>query len=421
MTRFIRPIVKKVGNKNSFFNKLKDWNNNFFIALLTFVFFITAFIFSTPSQADLLQKTKGVLEGRMYPYDGKQKYIKLGRPFKATIEIWPWKESKLLKYQKILGKVILNYFFVSKVESIKRSGNNFDVLEVVVDLVLVKEFSDYSLQYLKLNGKKLSLYLEKIQVVKDPKVGKLVVSGIPSHPLLTPLRLTSFIEDAKKVPTSLLLGFSKNQVIVLTALLAVLLILLAIKVKRNSSQLYKVGHQGQQKGFKGHEGQRESRLMSFNNFFKKAFGFVFYRKGSDPESNQIEGEQNQMTDLGTKAAPSGQTDESDNEEGHHEEETHEEDHHEDDSKKLKLIEGEEGTLEYWEEVFEIAQGREELELIYERKNQWLDYMGGMNPAAHNFLNTVEKYRYKPDWDEDELDECLAYFDELRPLLKGDGK
>ncbi len=72
----------------------------------------------------------------------------------------------------------------------------------------------------------------------------------------------------------------------------------------------------------------------------------------------------------------------------------------------------------WKKQFCDANSRDELEIIYKKKNEWLDYIGGETPPILHFLTTINSIQYKKEWTEFEELQVRDAFDEIRSIFEG---
>lgn len=153
-------------------------------------------------------ETRGILE----PIEGNSIVVGEAYPFKLTL--LPF-EKRLITKERLQGKPFLNIFHIANVEEIKTSENNYDAVEVFLDLVLVKkvEFREAYIWNLEdrnipiempsLSVNDVSLNTKSFILLKTPNVdfknkNYYMVGGILIGIALLLLALIMFIKSGKK-------------------------------------------------------------------------------------------------------------------------------------------------------------------------------------------------------------------------------
>lgn len=102
-------------------------------------------------------ETRGILkslEGNVTIVGEVQRYSLTLVPF----------EKRLLKKEDLEGKRFLGNFYVSQVFSIKKSENNYDAVEVVLDLITVQKFDPSKFVIWNLGDRNIPVDIEKTEV-----------------------------------------------------------------------------------------------------------------------------------------------------------------------------------------------------------------------------------------------------------------
>jgi hypothetical protein len=102
-------------------------------------------------------ETRGILE----PLEGPSMVVGESYPFKLTL--LPF-EKRLISKETLEGSRFLDLFFVSNVESIITSENNYDAIEVYLDLVLVKKAELRGVYIWNLGDRNIPIELPNINV-----------------------------------------------------------------------------------------------------------------------------------------------------------------------------------------------------------------------------------------------------------------
>ena len=74
-------------------------------------------------------------------------------------------------------------------------------------------------------------------------------------------------------------------------------------------------------------------------------------------------------------------------------------------------------LTKYREMFLDAKLRQDYELIYMKRMEWLTLLPIQTAACNDFFSTMEKHQYKKEWSVEELNEVEAFFDYLRGSFK----
>ena len=72
---------------------------------------------------------------------------------------------------------------------------------------------------------------------------------------------------------------------------------------------------------------------------------------------------------------------------------------------------------YFQTLFHNAKERNQFEEIYQKKNEWLDYIPEKNQTLQFFFKTLEEHQYKKSWTKEELFEVKSAFDKIRGGIK----
>lgn len=64
-----------------------------------------------------------------------------------------------------------------------------------------------------------------------------------------------------------------------------------------------------------------------------------------------------------------------------------------------------------------SNSREDFEMIYLKKDDWLKFVNEMTPSHDNFFKTLNAYQFKKNWERDELEEVKISFDNIRSSFK----
>lgn len=121
-------------------------------------------------------ETRGILKN----IDGENAIV--GEVNRYLLTLVPF-EEQLLKKNNLEGKTFLDNFYVSEVLSIKSSQNNYDAVEVVLDLIPVRKFDTKKFYIWSLEGrnipvditvediKDVSLVQKNFSLFKTPSIG----------------------------------------------------------------------------------------------------------------------------------------------------------------------------------------------------------------------------------------------------------
>ncbi len=110
------------------------------ITLIIFIINLSLYALETKGQLEIdSSRTNGAIVGETYS---------------ATLTLVPFNED-LLNATDLENKIFLDYFYVSRVLSIKPSDNNADALMVYLDLVLVKKFENQSFKIWPLHSRNI--------------------------------------------------------------------------------------------------------------------------------------------------------------------------------------------------------------------------------------------------------------------------
>ena len=67
----------------------------------------------------------------------------------------------------------------------------------------------------------------------------------------------------------------------------------------------------------------------------------------------------------------------------------------------------------YDELFRSASKREDFELIYKEKDQWLKLLVTQAPAHNEFFKVINQYQFKKDWSNEDNTIVLSAFDTIR--------
>ncbi len=73
-------------------------------------------------------------------------------------------------------------------------------------------------------------------------------------------------------------------------------------------------------------------------------------------------------------------------------------------------------ISYWNSLFQTTKDREGVEVIYARKSEWLDIVGGETPPIRNFFESLDAIQYKQSWTDIEEHKVLEAFDDIRGIF-----
>ena len=121
---------------------------------MKFLYLFVLFIYSLNG---FTVETRGILE----PLEGPSMIVGESYPFKLTL--LPF-EKRLIKKEMLEGKRFLNLFFVSSVDSVTTSENNYDAIEVYLDLVLTKKADLRGVYIWNLEDRNIPIELPTINV-----------------------------------------------------------------------------------------------------------------------------------------------------------------------------------------------------------------------------------------------------------------
>lgn len=71
------------------------------------------------------------------------------------------------------------------------------------------------------------------------------------------------------------------------------------------------------------------------------------------------------------------------------------------------------AIKKYDELFRIANKREDFEKIYQEKNHWLELLEIKSPAHQEFFKILDQYQYKKEWNNEDYTEVRASFDVIR--------
>ena len=71
----------------------------------------------------------------------------------------------------------------------------------------------------------------------------------------------------------------------------------------------------------------------------------------------------------------------------------------------------------YDDIFTKAIVREDFEMIYLKRSEWLGLLIEVTPSHENFFNILNSHQFKKSWDNDELDEVRISFDYIRGSFK----
>jgi len=126
--------------------------------------FCIAFVYFIFLHATVLIAQSAQIQGKFINLDS-DKSLKVGDTFQGKLEIWPTNQKKIdFKKEDLIGKIIMGLFFTQNIESINQSANNNEVLEILGQFMLVREFKDQTLQQLKLNETSIGVSIEGMKL-----------------------------------------------------------------------------------------------------------------------------------------------------------------------------------------------------------------------------------------------------------------
>ena len=67
----------------------------------------------------------------------------------------------------------------------------------------------------------------------------------------------------------------------------------------------------------------------------------------------------------------------------------------------------------YDEIFRRASKREDFELIYQEKNNWLKLLESRAPAHNEFFRILNEFQYKKEWSNEDYNEVRSSFDIIR--------
>ncbi|PIK14463.1 hypothetical protein [Halobacteriovorax sp. JY17] len=70
----------------------------------------------------------------------------------------------------------------------------------------------------------------------------------------------------------------------------------------------------------------------------------------------------------------------------------------------------------WNNLFQNAKRRADVEIIYAKKSEWLNIIGGETPPIINFFETLNAIQYKQSWNDIEEHKVLEAFDDIRGIF-----
>ncbi|WP_127715264.1 hypothetical protein [Halobacteriovorax sp. HLS] len=73
--------------------------------------------------------------------------------------------------------------------------------------------------------------------------------------------------------------------------------------------------------------------------------------------------------------------------------------------------------DHWNQVFQNAQTRKDLEDIYLKREEWVNHLGGETPPILHFFDSIAKIQYKKEWSDFEQLQVNDSFDELRRMFE----
>jgi hypothetical protein len=90
----------------------------------------------------------------------------------AQLLLNPYETKDLSSLKELEGKNFIDFFFVNKVKSVKRSENNFDVVLIELDLILIKAFKQREFYIWVHRDLNIPVEFKKIDVKKNDKTDK---------------------------------------------------------------------------------------------------------------------------------------------------------------------------------------------------------------------------------------------------------
>lgn len=84
--------------------------------------------------------------------------------------------------------------------------------------------------------------------------------------------------------------------------------------------------------------------------------------------------------------------------------------------KAKLKREEQNKIDHWKNLLRMAESREDIEYLYDKKNIWMDALGGKNPQFLQLLDLINKHQYKRDWSSDDMSEIDFVLSEIKESL-----
>lgn len=133
-------------------------------------------IFSLLLKLSLAVETRGMLK----PLEGQAIVVGESYPFKLTL--LPF-EKRLIKKEDLEGKQLFNLFYVVEIKSVGVSENNYDAVEVILDLVLLKKAELRDVYIWNLKDRNIPVDVEKL-TINDVKLNirDFIVLNTPSVP-----------------------------------------------------------------------------------------------------------------------------------------------------------------------------------------------------------------------------------------------
>jgi len=82
-------------------------------------------------------------------------------------------------------------------------------------------------------------------------------------------------------------------------------------------------------------------------------------------------------------------------------------------KKKKIRLEEKKVRDNWVNLIQMAESRTDIEYLYEKRDVWMNVLGGKNPQFIQLLDVINKHQYKKDWKDEDLTEINFILSEIK--------
>jgi hypothetical protein len=74
------------------------------------------------------------------------------------------------------------------------------------------------------------------------------------------------------------------------------------------------------------------------------------------------------------------------------------------------------NIDHWKNLVKMAESRDDIEYLYEKRDKWIEALGGQNPQFIQLLDLINKHQYKREWSNDDISEIDFVLSEIKESL-----